>query len=116
MRQFLEFHTTLRVEACGDDREPRRNCIERRGGIRPAIVYVDGFPATPPALDLLDSYGPRDLHSIEYFECDGGLGGQPRRGLSGNVPIVPFIEIHAYTYAYMETQARRPRIPMPPCL
>ena len=58
-------------------------------------------PDIPPiSLDLLDSYDPRDFHSVEYFECLA-----PRR-----------LELHVYTYEYMQRMARQPRIPMPACL
>jgi hypothetical protein len=58
-----------------------------------------GLDFPPISLDVLGSYDPSDFHSFEYFECEGGR-----------------VEMHVYTYQYMERMARQPRIPMPACL
>jgi hypothetical protein len=121
MRHFFEVFSPLRPVECGDP--PRRNCLLYRGAsVRPRI-FIDGIlefdppppisspmgrvPGAPPpppplppmSMDVLDSYDPRDFHSVEYFECDGGR-----------------VEVYVYTYLYMVRMAGRPRIPMPACL
>ena len=125
MRHFLDAFTPLAVVNCGNP--PGRNCVQVGGGTFRPRLFIDevlvfdptpppparnpaaarGAPAMPPppdippiSLDVLDSYDPRDFHSVEYFECTA-----PRR-----------LELHVYTYEYMQRMARRPRIPMPACL
>ena len=98
-------------------REPKRNCVMRRGEPVPVTVYIDGVKAIDPGLDQLDSYVPSDFHSIEHFECQGSVFQRSRAAsaLSGRVTELPFIEMHAYTYQYVERLGRAPRIPLPQC-
>jgi hypothetical protein len=98
-------------------RETKRNCMMRKGEPVPVTVFVDGVKAIDPGLDELDSYVPGDFHSIEHFECEGSVFQRSRAGaaFSGGVTELPYIEIHAYTYRYIERLGRRPRIPLPQC-
>jgi hypothetical protein len=141
MRQFLEHYGRDRIVECG---EPKvRTCISLRGYPTRPVIYVDGFripepppPSRPPpppsarpgmqaappldiapiGLEQLDAFGPRDFYSVEYFICQGNGRESPWAGLSGRLPSVGYVEIHAYTYEYMERLARAPRLPPGTCL
>jgi hypothetical protein len=63
-------------------------CVVSRGGVIEPVVYIDELPIMG-GLEVLESYHPSEFHSIEVFG-DGAT-------------------IRAYTYAFMEKMAIRPR-------
>jgi hypothetical protein len=128
-RQFLEFYSRDRIVRCGDP--PVFGCIELRGRSTRPVVYIDGFqvpeppstpgmrgigPPAPNGLEVLQSYNAYELYKVEYFVCAGGIREEPRAGMSGSIPVVGYVEIHAYTREYMERLARDPKVPLPACL
>jgi hypothetical protein len=139
MRHFLESYTVNPIVECGQP--PRRSCIALRGSPTRPVVYIDGVrvfdpppppppppgsvvgrsndfppPDEPVSLDQLVVYSPRELYNVEYFVCQGGLKEPPAAAGYGAIPVVSYVEIHAYTYEYMERMARQPRIPLPSCM
>lgn len=141
MKQFLDLYTTSPIIPCGNP--PRDACIRLSGAATRPVVYIDGFrvfeppppdtfrlrerrdrgaPAGPPppdepiSLEVLDAFSPRDFYKVEYFVCPGGVRSEPNPAFSGATPVVGYVEIHAYTYEYMERLARRPGVPLPSCL
>jgi hypothetical protein len=87
MRQFLENYAFLSFFPCGvgDD------CVLSRGReVRPSFV-IDELVAYG-GLAQLDSYRPEEFHSVEVSRCGSA------------------VSVRAYTYAYVERQALRPRL------
>jgi hypothetical protein len=120
MRNFLDAFTSLDLVGCPDrllDYKVRdaglkkKNCIASAGDTLNPVVLIDDrrVPESrgdPSAIGALDTYNSKDFYLLEYFEC---------AGRSGEGPFAKYIELHAYTYQYIERLTRQPRIPFPPC-
>lgn len=129
MRVFLERHARNRVVSCG--RPQVRGCIYLRGSATRPVVVIDGFrvpepptpsnsfyeSAAPPPIGLeqLDYFSPHEFYSVEYFVCGGYGAAPPDLSSFGGIAMPGYVEIHAYTYDYMERLAREPRLPASSC-
>jgi hypothetical protein len=102
MRTFLDQQgASFRVVLC---KQPGygMNCVEfssQPGDVTLPRVYLDEIPQASPGLEVLASYDPKELYQVELYRCGPSV-----------------LEIHAYTYAYVERQAMRSRGLIPACL
>jgi hypothetical protein len=104
MREFLQNDALIPLEPCAGSGRARNDCRMLRGGnlVAPR-VYIDELPTGAGGLEQLGSYAPHELYGVDVFLC--GPGDRLPSGW----------EIHAYTHAYMERQARRGRGFFPHC-
>jgi hypothetical protein len=99
MRQFLENDAMLNLMPC-NGRNAVNDCRVLRGNMVAPRVYIDELRAAD--LDELNSYEPYELYKVDVFVCGPGdrMGGW---------------EIRAYTYEFVERQARRGRAMFASC-
>lgn len=135
MRQFLAHNAPAPIVSCG---EPAvRGCIRLRGRVTRPVVVIDGLrlpepPSSPrlgasfgglsasdlppEGLEQFDTFTSEEFYSVEYFVCESsGKAGAAAPG-SGLRPSSAYVEIHAYSYGYMERLAQDPRLPRTPCV
>jgi hypothetical protein len=92
VQTFLNYFTWARVVGCEGAEAVGVYCVlTTRGGVAEARVYIDELPIIA-GLDVLRSYSPSDFYSIEVFGSS---------------------TIRAYTHAFVEQRARRPRLLLP---
>jgi hypothetical protein len=103
MREFLENDALIPMLPC-EGRRARNDCRDLRGDLVAPRVYIDELSTMGGGLEQLGSYDPKELYSVDVFICT------PRVDRLGGW------EIHVYTHAYMESQARRGRGFFPHCM